>query len=632
MIPQNINREHILKALAEIRRDGVPPGRESKKFILIYEMVDYPPKYVVSIANIHANGEEWPSFMFSGGKETNEFLENRGFSIIRKDKKELHDGTLKARELSTGQFSGGKETKKVVENTRISKEYGKKAVLKRFWFTEKDHIDNSSAEIIHNERCQECKKTIQRLLENIFGIVLVNHRLTAGTFPEDYPNHPYLTELTAIFDHLQRLRNNQEFVRTRNLPPVDFYVPTLDAFIEFDESQHFTKARKISLLHYPIDLPLGFDINRWMRLCDEIDAKDTNPSYRDEQRAWYDTLRDLVPITRRMKPTIRLHSRDYKWCSLNPESEDDKRKFKDVLAGKMVSGKSPSKKVSVVTKYEMNPKLARIIIINKWNADEKHASDILKAICDDWPVDTRVNCLITPGAFLTFPWPSEIKRTFDNKHPPQDVIQKLFTIAEVRCREVIIPDIQSNLAKFTDSITIGIDTDKPDISTSSQQIRYLHSELVALLDLRTGKYHWTGKTLPTAGQEKGLVRIENLSSHFIDIGYGKVMILGCHDLAIFSERGKKTTFNPWRKRVREEFTILAKIEAPIFVLHHPHTTDSSMTWKACWNCINEELPTVKNYVGAGVYYYPDGESRDNLASVLTNTKMGSTIDFIINLA
>jgi hypothetical protein len=29
-------------------------------------------------------------------------------------------------------------------------------------------------------------------------------------------------------------------------------------------------------------------------LCEEINAKDNYPPYRDEQRAWYDTLRDFL--------------------------------------------------------------------------------------------------------------------------------------------------------------------------------------------------------------------------------------------------------------------------------------------------------------------------------------------------
>ena len=40
---------------------------------------------------------------------------------------------------------------------------------------------------------------------------------------------------------------------------------------------------------------------------------------RDEQRAWYDTLRDLVPSIMGLQPTVRLYASDQVWCSLDPD-------------------------------------------------------------------------------------------------------------------------------------------------------------------------------------------------------------------------------------------------------------------------------------------------------------------------
>ena len=34
MIPKNIKREHVIKAIEEIKRNGIPKGRNSKKFLL----------------------------------------------------------------------------------------------------------------------------------------------------------------------------------------------------------------------------------------------------------------------------------------------------------------------------------------------------------------------------------------------------------------------------------------------------------------------------------------------------------------------------------------------------------------------------------------------------------------------
>ncbi|WEG18939.1 HNH endonuclease [Alkalihalophilus pseudofirmus] len=81
-IPKNINREHILKAIKRIKREGIPWRRQSTKYNLLYENNLYPPKYVLSIANFFANGEEYSSYDFNGGNETNVFLEKIGFLIV----------------------------------------------------------------------------------------------------------------------------------------------------------------------------------------------------------------------------------------------------------------------------------------------------------------------------------------------------------------------------------------------------------------------------------------------------------------------------------------------------------------------------------------------------------------------
>lgn len=82
MIPENITREHLLRAIAEIRRNGIPPERDSTKFHLVFNGERFPPKYVISLANKFANGNELDPYEFSGGNETNSFLEARGFEIV----------------------------------------------------------------------------------------------------------------------------------------------------------------------------------------------------------------------------------------------------------------------------------------------------------------------------------------------------------------------------------------------------------------------------------------------------------------------------------------------------------------------------------------------------------------------
>ena len=82
MIPTKINPDSIQKALDYIDRNGIPKERHSVKYSLKYYGKLYPPKYVISIANKFESGEEWEPEHFSGGQETNQFLENLGFTIV----------------------------------------------------------------------------------------------------------------------------------------------------------------------------------------------------------------------------------------------------------------------------------------------------------------------------------------------------------------------------------------------------------------------------------------------------------------------------------------------------------------------------------------------------------------------
>ncbi|WLV25871.1 HNH endonuclease signature motif containing protein [Aciduricibacillus chroicocephali] len=90
-IPKNIKREHIIQAMQKIEGEEVPERRKSTRFNLCYEGKYYPPKYVISIANIFANGEEYPPTNFSGGDETNRFLNNIGFIIVENNSNEIED-------------------------------------------------------------------------------------------------------------------------------------------------------------------------------------------------------------------------------------------------------------------------------------------------------------------------------------------------------------------------------------------------------------------------------------------------------------------------------------------------------------------------------------------------------------
>ncbi len=82
MIPDNITREAVLQAIAEIDSEGIPLRRNSRIYHLVLNGRSYPPKYVISLANKYVNGYELSPEAFTGGNQTNDFLRNLGFVIV----------------------------------------------------------------------------------------------------------------------------------------------------------------------------------------------------------------------------------------------------------------------------------------------------------------------------------------------------------------------------------------------------------------------------------------------------------------------------------------------------------------------------------------------------------------------
>ena len=183
----------------------------------------------------------------------------------------------------------------------------------------------------HNERCKDCKIRIEELLNLIYKKVIVNYNLKLPSKIEGYAGSPFERELTQIHASLQKYRGHNFFVKAKKLPNVDFFVPEPGFIVEFDESQHFTKPREISLSCYSDELTLGFNKAKWVNLCTTLNKKDNDPAYRDEQRAWYDSLRDFAPKILNIKPTIRLYASDYVWCSLDANNKPDQKKFRELI-------------------------------------------------------------------------------------------------------------------------------------------------------------------------------------------------------------------------------------------------------------------------------------------------------------
>jgi hypothetical protein len=194
----------------------------------------------------------------------------------------------------------------------------------------------------HSAHCRACKERVGEMLKAIYGECRASHQFPWPARPEDYADTPIADPLRRIRTALGEWRGQRDFIKSALMPPCDFVVSAPPFIVEFDESQHFTRARDMTLSLYPASIPLGFSLSRWRDLCRSIAARDDEPIDRDERRAWYDTLRDLVPAVHGFAPTVRLYAGDLAWCSLGSAGQAAAGEFRAVLGDRLPQAKRPN--------------------------------------------------------------------------------------------------------------------------------------------------------------------------------------------------------------------------------------------------------------------------------------------------
>jgi len=209
----------------------------------------------------------------------------------------------------------------------------------------------------HNERCRKCKETVRAMLEKLYGSVVPNRRITLATRPGGYADTPVYPALEGIYRSLQQHRGFEKFVRA-DYVDADFFIPDPGFVVEFDESQHFTEPRLIALENYPAAVQVGYSISRWKKLCLDLDRHDNRPLDRDEQRAWYDTLRDFLPASKGFLPTLRLYARERVWCEFDPDNPADVARFRELLEEKRMYSTLPEPGDLTVQNQERDPAVA----------------------------------------------------------------------------------------------------------------------------------------------------------------------------------------------------------------------------------------------------------------------------------
>lgn len=152
------------------------------------------------------------------------------------------------------------------------------------------------------------KIAVKQLLETIFPNSLVEKE---KKFPWGSVSDTAAQDYAEIYEPLHQSRGYTaaQFAKKRAIN-YDFVIEDAKLIIEYDEKQHFTQQRKISLENYPTDVVLYYDKARWIAECERIHARDNDPIYRDEQRAFRDSIRDISAYRNGYK-LIRIKDGDY---------------------------------------------------------------------------------------------------------------------------------------------------------------------------------------------------------------------------------------------------------------------------------------------------------------------------------
>lgn len=223
----------------------------------------------------------------------------------------------------------------------------------------------------------------------------------------------------------------------------------------------------------------------------------------------------------------------------------------------------------------------------------------------------RSKFMITPGGFVRGDFPKGWRGRTSWASSAAD-LKPLVEHAEKRINKSVTRDALRKARGKVDVLTVGIDLfQDPE-----------HVELVAVYDVPSAKIvRWTGKSYPTTEQEADLVQIIDLRSHLLEIAGERVLVLGCHDLNMWSPRGWANQSEGSARRQRcDAMRKVAASFRPTVVLQHPHSTDTANIWAVAWSGIRTTFPAVTTW-GSGIGYYArSGRPRGSVESVLARTR------------
>jgi hypothetical protein len=250
------------------------------------------------------------------------------------------------------------------------------------------------------------------------------------------------------------------------------------------------------------------------------------------------------------------------------------------------------------------------------------AESILATVLEHWPPDVVADFLVTPGGFLSGQIPKGLSGKRSWASDPRD-LPRLAHAATRIVEQVVTPRVGDAAKGKCRYVTLGIDLWSDD---------NVDAELVALVDLGSLRIlRWTGKSYPTSREERSLIQVVDLKSHLLRLGDERILLLGCHDLNMFSPRAwaNQSRSSPRRQRCAEMRKMVANFR-PTVVLHHPHRTDSPRIWRMPWLYLADQFD-IRSWASGICYYNKDGKERATLGAVLSGTRSDGThaLDFVV---
>lgn len=240
---------------------------------------------------------------------------------------------------------------------------------------------------------------------------------------------------------------------------------------------------------------------------------------------------------------------------------------------------------------------------------------LFKCLREQWPRGLRSKFLLLPGGFVLAEWPERWSGRFGWASRPCD-IHPLVEHGQYAVDKLMTDRVVEQAALSVDVVVIGVDL-------IAHPTTNVYAELIALYDVNTRTVAFTGKSLPRSNQ-RTLVRVVDLETHFLSIGGERVLVLGCHDLNLFSPRGRAVQKPHGRlQEIRREMDERLRRFQPTVVLQLPHGTDTPGTWRAAWNALTKQAPSIRAWA-SGISYFRVGDAspRATLAQVLAATHGG----------